>query len=70
MARRDKKRIYLHEGAPIRKVTDIAYKMDRMNMSAERRRKLAGANMQARLNQKYGAGWEQKLAYEFWEGGK
>lgn len=49
--------LYVHEGVQIRKVTNVAYKMERMGMSADERSRLAGENMAFYLSRKYGDDW-------------
>jgi hypothetical protein len=48
--------LWVCEDAPVRKTTNIGYAMNRMNMSAEDRSKLAYRNMVDVLNRKYGPG--------------
>jgi hypothetical protein len=57
LARSQGRSLWVHEGVRIRKVTDIAYRMERMRMSAEERRHLAGQNMEIVLERKYGPQW-------------
>ena len=64
-AREQSRALYVHEDCPVKKVTDIGYSMDRMNMSADERRQLAGANMDQVLECKYGAEWNWKMREEF-----
>lgn len=54
LARKQDRTLWVCEDAKVKKVTDIGYKMDRMNMSAERRRELARHNMIDVLTEKYG----------------
>ena len=54
-ARLEQRGLYVDERVSVRKVTDIGYKMQRMNMSADDRRKKAGDNMRDILAQKYGS---------------
>jgi hypothetical protein len=65
IARRDGRGLYVHEGARVRKVTDIAYRMERMRMSGDERQRLAGQNMSFVLEQKYGPGWWGLMTKEF-----
>ncbi len=66
-ARQAEKWLWIHEGCQVKKTTDIGYSMERMNMSAEERTKLAGANMDQTLEKKYGPDWNQKMREEFVE---
>lgn len=66
-AREQGRSLYAHEGVQVKKVTDIGYAMDRMNMSAEERGKLAGTNMGQVLAKKYGLDWNWKMRKEFVE---
>ena len=66
-ARQANRWLWIHEGVKVKKVTDIAYSMDRMNMSAEERVRLAGANMDQVLESKYGPDWNWKMRNEFVE---
>ena len=58
LARRQKKSLWIHEGCWIEKETDVAYKMNRMGMSAEDRRQKASANMAEVMKFKYGPRWD------------
>jgi hypothetical protein len=49
--------LYVHEGVQIRKITNVAYRMERMGMSADERSRLAGENMAFYLSRKYGDDW-------------
>lgn len=64
-ARRDGRGLYVMEPATIRKTSDVGYKMERMNMTAEERRRLAGANMASVLGRKYGPEWNTRMRSEF-----
>ena len=55
IARQQKRTLWVCEDAKVRKITDIGYTMDRMNMTADRRRELARENMVSVLTKKYGA---------------
>ena len=59
LARRQKRSLWVHEGSRVKKVTNIGYTMDRMNMSASKREQLAGDNMREVLSQRYGPHWWQ-----------
>lgn len=66
-ARQQGRGLYVHEGVQIRKVTDIAYQMDRMRMSADERRQLAGTNMSIILERKYGPDWHLMMYSQYIE---
>ena len=66
-AREQGRALYVHDDCQVKKVTDIGYTMERMNMSADERRQLAGANMDEVLACKYGPDWDQKMREEFVE---
>jgi hypothetical protein len=66
-ARQQGRGLYVHEGVKIRKITDIAYGMNRMNMSADERRQRAGENMAIVLEQKYGPDWWNIMTNQFVE---
>jgi len=53
-ARRDGKKIILHDGVQVRKITDIGYKMDRMGMTGEDRFKNAKEQIDVYFTKKYG----------------
>jgi hypothetical protein len=60
-ARQDGRTLWVHEGASMKKVTDIGYTMKRMNMTAEARRFLASRNMDQVLSTKYGKDWRKVI---------
>ena len=64
-ARSQNRALYVHEGTRVKKVTDIAYKMERMNMTADERRALAGSEMNSVLFTKYGPDWWARVTGEF-----
>ena len=64
LARTQGKSLYVSEPAGIRKVTDIGYAMNRMNMSADERRTLARQNMQSVMYSKYGENWRELMYVE------
>ena len=66
-ARQQGRSLWIHEAAQVRKVTDIGYSMERMNMSAEERRQKAGAQMTEVLSAKYGPEWNWRMRNEFVE---
>lgn len=65
LARTQKRSLWVCEDAQVKKVTDIGYFMDRMNMSAEERRTLASQNMRDVLSARYGHDWHD-LMYGLW----
>jgi GT2 family glycosyltransferase len=60
-ARQQNRTLWVCEDAKVRKITDIGYKMERMNMTGERRRELARENMKEVLSKKYGANWSDLM---------
>lgn len=66
-ARREGRSLWVHEGVKIRKVTNIAYRMERMRMSADERSRLAGENMAFYLSQRYGPNWWQIMTEDLVE---
>ena len=65
MARRDRKTIWMHEGTLIKKVSDIGYSMDRMNMTSSERGELASAESRKILEPIYGPDYNEKLGHEW-----
>lgn len=63
-ARDQGRSLWVHEGSRIKKVTNIGYQMDRMNMKAGERESLAGRNMTAVLSEAYGPNWWQRMMTE------
>ncbi|MCJ7620948.1 MAG: hypothetical protein MUP64_12095, partial [Anaerolineae bacterium] len=53
LARRQGRTLWVHEGALVKKVTDVGYAMGRMGMGADERRRRASENMRAVLQEKY-----------------
>jgi hypothetical protein len=66
-ARQQGRTLWICEDARVKKTTDIGYSMKRMNMSAERRRELAGQNMVDVLNRKYGPDGYNKVRNDYIE---
>lgn len=64
LARRMKRSLWIDERCRVRKVTDIGYAMNRMNMSAADRQTKATENMHAVLSAKYGQGWHEMMLTE------
>jgi GT2 family glycosyltransferase len=63
LARSQNKTLYVSEPAGVKKITDIGYEMQRMNMTAEERKTLARVNMREVMTSKYGENWH-RLMYE------
>ena len=66
-AREQDRWLWVHEGVKVRKITDIGYTMQRMNMSADDRRRIAGQNMADVLSGRYGANWNHRMLNEYVE---
>ena len=66
-ARDQGRSLWVCEDARVKKVTDIGYTMDRMNMSANTRAQRAEDNMREILYDKYGSNWNWKMRREFVE---
>lgn len=64
-ARKHGKGLYVHEGVKMRKISNIGYAMNRMNMSADERGQRAGANMADVLSKKYGPNWFARMREEY-----
>lgn len=60
-ARQQGRTLWVCEDAKVKKVTDIGYTMQRMNMTAEDRRVKARNNMNAILSIKYGQSWQDLM---------
>ena len=58
-ARKDLRSIIIDDYWTVHKTTDIAYDMDRMNMTAHERRINARAEMETVLEARYGPSWER-----------
>jgi len=65
LARQQGRSLWVHEGARMKKITDIGYTMDRMRMSAEERAALANENMGAVLGERYGPDWKERMWNEY-----
>ncbi len=65
MARRDRKTIWVHDGMLVKKVSNIGYDMDRMNMTSEERAKLASTEARKVLEPIYGERFNEKLGHEW-----
>lgn len=66
-ARKNGWKLYINDTYVIDKETDIGYDMGRMNMSAERRRELAGKQSDDVLAPIYGKDYREKFRYEYTE---
>jgi hypothetical protein len=64
-ARQQGKGLYIHPDAQVQKVTDIGYRMNRMGMSADERKQLAGQNMAEVLSSRYGPDWWARMTQEY-----
>jgi hypothetical protein len=64
LARRAGRTLWVHEGVQVKKVTDIGYRMNRMNMSAADRQRKASDQMRAVLSGRYGTNWWGKITEE------
>jgi hypothetical protein len=64
-ARRDGRTLWIHEGIEIKKVSQIGYAMDRMNMTEEERERNASTESSRVLAERYGDGWNMKLNTEY-----
>jgi len=57
LARQQGRDLYIYQPACVKKETDIAYNMNRMNMTAPERSSKAAENMETILSKKYGSNW-------------
>ena len=64
-ARQQNKLIVIDDFWQVHKTTNIAYEMDRMNMTAEERVIKAGAEMERVLKSRYGEDWSDRMRNEF-----
>jgi len=65
IARKQGKTIWIDENIQVRKISNIGYSMDRMNMSAEDRNKLAWENTNEVMTRKYGPTWNTILTKDY-----
>lgn len=65
LARKQQRTIWVDDRVQVTKITNIAYKMKRMNMSAEDRSKLAGENMKRILEKKYGENYWEVMTRDY-----
>ena len=63
-ARTQGRSLWVDERSRIKKVTNIGYDMERMNMKASNREQLAGQNMADVLSGRYGANWWERMLKE------
>ena len=64
-ARKEGRSLWVHEGATVKKVTNVGYDMGRMNMDARERAVLAQASMNTVLGERYGPDYWQRLTEEY-----
>ncbi len=67
LARKHKRSIWIDERVKIRKISNIAYKMNRMNMSSANREVLASKNMTDVLSKRYGKKYLERMMNDFVE---
>lgn len=67
LARKQGKRLYVHNEAVVYKETDIGYNMNRMGESADDRRKNAAQQMENILKEKYGDNWSKIIREDYVE---
>ncbi len=65
LARKQNKTLWIDDRVQVTKTTNIAYKMNRMNMTADDRSKLAGENMKEILTKKYGKDYWKKMTEDY-----
>jgi len=63
-ARRQARSLWIDERCRIRKITDIGYSMNRMNMTSDQRRQAASNSMHSLLYQRYGSDYWKKMTEE------
>jgi hypothetical protein len=68
-ARRDGRSLWIHEGIRVKKVSQIGYTMNRMNMTEQERHDNASAEAQKVLTERYGEKPYRKLGREYAEEG-
>lgn len=64
-ARRDRKTLWIHEGILVKKISNIGYDMNRMNMTASERAIKASAEARRILEPIYGERYNEKLGHEW-----
>lgn len=65
MARKEGRGLWVTEAAGVRKITDIGYSMNRMNMTADERNRRANVNMREVLPARYGEAFWERLTTEY-----
>lgn len=65
LARKNNKSLWVDERIMVTKITNIAYKMKRMNISAQKRSELASKNMMDVLSKRYGENYMEKMINDF-----
>ena len=60
-ARLEGRKILINQTIKVQKITNIGYKMERMNMSANERTAKASVNMQEVMTRKYGDHWRDLM---------
>lgn len=65
LARKQGRSIWVDDRIQVEKITNIAYKMKRMNMSASDRSRLAAENMDKILKEKYGPEYWKTMTEEY-----
>ena len=63
-AREQGRSLWVDERSQIKKVTNIGYDMERMNMNASSREQIAGLNMAEVLSSRYGLHWWDRMLNE------
>lgn len=61
LARKEGKKVVVLDGILVRKISNIGYTINRMNMSADQRIVNASKQMNSRLTEKYGQTWAQEI---------
>lgn len=65
LARKQSRSIWIDDRIQVEKITDIGYSMNRMNMNADERRKLAKENMDEVLSKRYGLDYFNKMTSDY-----
>lgn len=65
IARKQGRTLWVDERVQVKKITNIGYKMNRMNMSANDRSRLANKNMTEVLSKKYGSNFWDKMTKDY-----
>jgi hypothetical protein len=64
-ARKEGRSLWVDDRVQVEKITDIGYKMNRMNMTATDRKLLARQNMDSVMSRKYGEDYFNRMCEEF-----